>query len=328
MNKRPPLRELRSLLWLLPLLALASWLFWQASKPSAAPVAGVEGEVPSYSKSSAATGSPSVEAWRSKADGEVSFTPEPRLFLFDPNTVTYHDLLRLGFERGEALAIVKFRERGKVFEIPEDFAACYQVSESMYRRLEPYIRIGGEFRLRRFSRAQGVAPKPAGAQASLHFKDGWPSSSATAEAADSLKTTSHHSLLPPLLDLNTSDSAALVSVSGIGPLTARRIIEYRVRLGGFFCVEQLAEVRGVTEQNYERILPQIFVDPAVIQKISINFVPAKSLASHPYIRAESLRKLLKIRQLKGGWRTPEELTADDIFTPEEIERLRPYLVFN
>ncbi len=39
-------------------------------------------------------------------------------------------------------------ERGKVFEIPEDFAACYQVSEEMYRRLKPFIRIGEKYRLR------------------------------------------------------------------------------------------------------------------------------------------------------------------------------------
>jgi DNA uptake protein ComE-like DNA-binding protein len=76
------------------------------------------------------------------------------------------------------------------------------------------------------------------------------------------------------------------------------------------------------------MIEQIFVDPAVIQKIDINFAPAKALASHPYIRAEALRKLLKERQLKGGWRTVGELEKDDIFTTEELAKLSPYLVFN
>jgi competence ComEA-like helix-hairpin-helix protein len=135
-------------------------------------------------------------------------------------------------------------------------------------------------------------------------------------------------LKPPLTDLNTADSAALVAVSGIGALTAQRIIEYRARLGGFADAAQLAEIRGMTEQNYERIIQQIFVDPAEIQKIDINFAPAKSLATHPYIRAEALRKLLKQRQLKGGWRTAGELETEHIFSREELEKLGPYLLFN
>jgi DNA uptake protein ComE-like DNA-binding protein len=76
------------------------------------------------------------------------------------------------------------------------------------------------------------------------------------------------------------------------------------------------------------MVQQIYVDPAVIQKIDINFAPAKSLAGHPYIGAAALRKLLKERQLKGGWRNAEELAKDDIFTVDELTRLGPYLVFN
>jgi DNA uptake protein ComE-like DNA-binding protein len=104
-------------------------------------------------------------------------------------------------------------------------------------------------------------------------------------------------------------------------------MEHRARLGGFVRAEQLAEVRGVTEQNYELILPQIFVDTLAIQKIDINFAPARILAVHPYIGAEALRKLLKQRQLKGGWRNTGELVEDKIFTPADAEKLHPYLLF-
>ncbi len=105
-------------------------------------------------------------------------------------------------------------------------------------------------------------------------------------------------------------------------------MEYRARLGGFAAVEQLAEVRGITEQNYLRIVEQIYVDPKDIRKIDINFAPAKVLAEHPYLRAQTLRKLLKERQLKGGWRSITELETDHIFNEEELVRLGPYLVFN
>jgi competence ComEA-like helix-hairpin-helix protein len=197
----------------------------------------------------------------------------------------------------------------------------------MYRRLAPYIRIGEEFRLKPFARrapdltpvaTQPAVRPPEGAGDELNGPTG--------EEVRRMRPDRENQ--PVLVDLNTADSATLISVSGIGPATVRSIMEYRARLGGFADVEQLAEVRGVTEQNYERILPQIFVDPAVIKKININFAPAKDLAQHPYIRAAALRKLLNQRQLKGGWRTPDELEKDDIFTTEELVKLSPYLVFN
>jgi competence ComEA-like helix-hairpin-helix protein len=225
---------------------------------------------------------------------------------FDPNTVEFHDLVRLGFSRGEALGIVKYRARGKVFEIPEDFAACYQVSEEMYRRLQPYIRIGEKFRVKPFEKREPQSE---------------PRSESKGEPQAEIAAQK-------LVDLNRADSATLVTVSGIGALTAGRIVAYRERLGGFVHVGQLAEIRGMTEQNFERIVPQIFVDTLAVRKISINFAPAKSLAAHPYFQGEVVRKLLKQRQLKGGWKGPEQLKEDHIFKPDELKKLLPYLIFN
>ncbi len=322
-------RELRALLWLLPALAVVAWLTWEAgSARFNGGQAGLE--------TSTAVSSPAVEVEVAAETGpEATPTPAPELFAFDPNTIEYHDLIRLGFTRNESLGIIKYRERGKIFEIPEDFAACYQVSESMYRRLEPYIRIGEQFRLKKWAET--------GANTRTETRTEGPAGNAS--AAEVRTTIEVPSTLPPpatgafrsdgpverrrrpLVDLNTADSTALIAVSGIGERTVVTIMEYREHLGGFVDVRQLAEVRGMTEQNYERIIEQIFIDPAVVRKININFAPAKTLASHPYMRAGALRELLKQRQLKGGWRTVEELAQDDIFTAEELERLVPYLDF-
>jgi competence ComEA-like helix-hairpin-helix protein len=350
-ERRFSAREARALLWLLPVLAVVSWLVWEVRRTDGR--AKARKEFVAGNPSAKADGNESAEYSShrglnpsefsdphqnpdgfSRQWGKISDESLPlasangsnaaqgtralaQPFPFDPNTIEYHDLIRLGFSRGEALGIIKFRERGKIFEIPEDFAACYQVSESMYRRLAPYIRIGERFRLKKFERRTGNDS----------------SRGSSSLETDSTYTAPHTVGMRPAenrhpVDLNTADSATLVTVSGIGAVTAARIMAYRARLGGFTTVEQLAEVRGVTEQNYERILPQIFVEPAVIQKIDINFAPAKVLAGHPYIRAEALRKLLKNRQLKGGWRTFEELESDHIFEREELEKLGPYLIFN
>ena len=130
-----------------------------------------------------------------------------------------------------------------------------------------------------------------------------------------------------LIELNGADSATLRSVVGIGEKSVMAIIRYRERLGGFYSVDQLAEVPQVTESNFERIVKQIYCDSCKIRKIDINFASPKELGRHPYMAPATLRKLLKARQLKGGWSTAEELIEQHIMTREEAARLAPYLVF-
>ena len=299
------------------------------------------------------------------------------LFEFDPNTVDYHTLLRLGFKRNEALGIIKYRARGKRFEIKEDLASCYTVSEEMYRRLEPYIVIGEEFALRPFAQhdyptrtfdstrrarykrdtlplvlfrldtasvgyLSQIGFSVRQAEVLVKYRDmrgGLRSIDEVAECyvvSDEMIERLQPYLIfeakepttPTLLELNRADSAALVAIRGIGAKTAAAIIDYRRRLGGFYRVEQLSEVRGITEQNYERIVQQIWCDSCEIQKISVIFAPAERLAEHPYLPPRTLRKLLKQRQLKGGWTTIEEMIDEKIFTVDEAARIAPYLRFD
>lgn len=62
-------------------------------------------------------------------------------FVFDPNTVSLEDLERLGFSSRQAAAIGNYRLKGGRFRRKEDFAKSFVVADSVYRRLEPYIRI-------------------------------------------------------------------------------------------------------------------------------------------------------------------------------------------
>lgn len=62
-------------------------------------------------------------------------------FVFDPNTVSVSDLQRLGFTEKQALAIDNYRHKGGRFRRPADFARSYVVADSVFDRLEPFIRI-------------------------------------------------------------------------------------------------------------------------------------------------------------------------------------------
>lgn len=129
------------------------------------------------------------------------------------------------------------------------------------------------------------------------------------------------------IELNTADSVALVGVYGIGPVFAGRILAYRSALGGFYRIEQLREVRGISEEVFLRVEQNFRVDVARIEKINVNFVAPRVLEAHPYVTANMARRLVE-GKLKGGYYNKvEDLLNRDILLPGEAKRLAPYLLF-
>lgn len=227
------------------------------------------------------------------------------LIPFDPNTIDLEGFVALGFSPGQAQTILNYRNAGAKFRKPEDFKKCYTVTPEKYAELLPYITIG-----------------------SPHPTDPTSSSTPNAHSTPSTAGSPSDTVAPrALLNLNTADTASLSALYGIGPLTASRIVSYRQRLGGFVRATQLQEVEGMLERNYLRILPQIFVDSGEIKKIDINFAHPKQLQGHPYLPPRTLNKLLKYRQLKGGWRSTRELIEQHILSTQEAEKLSSYLIF-
>jgi competence protein ComEA len=57
--------------------------------------------------------------------------------------------------------------------------------------------------------------------------------------------------------LNSATLAQLETLSGIGPVKAQAILDYRAGAGGFSSVEQLLEVKGIGEKTLEKLLPYV-----------------------------------------------------------------------
>ncbi len=63
------------------------------------------------------------------------------------------------------------------------------------------------------------------------------------------------------LDLNRVSTEDLCLIPGIGESLAREIIAYRERRKGFRSVEELKDVRGIGEKNWQRFQPFLTVGP-------------------------------------------------------------------
>lgn len=63
-----------------------------------------------------------------------------------------------------------------------------------------------------------------------------------------------------LLDLNRATEYELTRLPGIGEARARAIVEYRESCGGFYAVEELCEVKGISESLMEELRPYVTVN--------------------------------------------------------------------
>ena len=218
---------------------------------------------------------------------KVEYPAEP----FAIDTVSAEYLTRWGLSMRQAEVVVRYRDAsGGIFD-EEHLRRCYVIDNEMAERLLPYVIF---------------SEKPSPEQATAK-----PVTEPTKER----------------VEINSADSATLVAINGIGAKSASEIIKYRQLLGGYYSVEQLAELKCITESNFEKILPKIWCDSFVISKIDINFARYLELERHPYISAQALRRIVKQRQLKGGWSKIEEMIDDDILSDDEAKRLAPYLRF-
>ncbi len=139
------------------------------------------------------------------------------------------------------------------------------------------------------------------------------------------KKTTKESTKRALIELNIADSTALLSVNGVGPTYAQRIIKYRIRLGGFLRLEQLKEVYGITEDNFPKIAEQLPLDSVIINKININQCEWVTLVKHPYIDKNCANALINYRRNHGHFERVENVKDSDLVNDNLYRKIAPYI---
>ena len=88
-------------------------------------------------------------------------------------------------------------------------------------------------------------------------------------------------------------------------------------------VGQLQEIEGFPEE----ILPYFSIANPQTEKINLNTATLAQLRKHPYVNFYQAKAICDYRRLKGKLTSLSQLHLLKDFTPEAIERLRPYVAF-
>lgn len=223
------------------------------------------------------------------------------LFYFNPNTLDAAGWKQLGLRDKTIQTILKYRTKGGRFKNPQDLGKIYGLRPEELSRLLPYIKLEETPALNNYTNN------------TADFKN----TTVTASKTDAPVIKS--------IDINTTDTTALIALPGIGSKLASRIINFRNKLGGFYAIEQVAETYGLPDSTYQRIKPFLQLGNAGITQFSINTDDAKTLQQHPYIKWNIANAIVQYRQQHGAFKTIDELEQIAIISAEQLKKMKPYL---
>ena len=247
------------------------------------------------------------KSYTPKSYNYSSYTPKKvERFVFDPNTADSTQLLRLGLQPWQVKNIYKYRAAGGIYRKPTDFAKLYSLTVKQYRELEPYIRISSDY-----LPASTLVKENGYSQNAPKAKD-----STNYQHPIKIKETEH-------IVLNTADTTSLITIPGIGPYYARKIVQYGNRLGGYVSVNQLDEIDDFPSEAKKYLV----INNPTPKKLNLNKLSLNELKRHPYINFYMAKDITDYRRLHGALKSLNDLRLSKDFPSDVIKRLEPYVEF-
>lgn len=226
---------------------------------------------------------------------------------FDPNLADSSTLVHLGLKPWQVKNMLKYRAAGGVYRKAEDLKKLYGMTDSMYQVLAPYVYI-----TRNSMEKDSLA--------------------ADTKKLDSIPLYKNQKK-DTVLNLRTADTTELKMIRGIGSYRARKIVEYRERLGGFARVEQLLEAGGMDSLRVDSLLADsvlnsFYLDTIQVDQIDVNTVSVRGLMRLPYLRFEQAQAIYELRRRKIRLDSIEQLQSIECLSYETLQNIAPYLKFN
>lgn len=232
-------------------------------------------------------------------------------FLFNPNTISVDSLIELGLPAYMAKRLDNYRNKGGKFRSKMDLKKMYGMQDSLYSALYEYIDLPDTLEKKNYPK-RNLATKTDSTNVLLEEKKYKP------------KVKVDYASIR--VNLNQSDTLDFVKIRGIGPVYAKRIIEYREKLGGFYSKEQIKEVYGISDSLYAYIEHNLVLEEEyTLKKLNINTLSAYELSKHPYINWRVAEIIVNNRGKKKKYKDKEEILKKGLLNEFLYAKIAPYL---
>ena len=224
------------------------------------------------------------------------------LFYFDPNTLSPGGWQKLGIRNKTIKTIQNYLSKGGRFYKPGDLEKVYGLHSNEYERLAPYIRI----EQKETKSSEGYIPKP----------------------AELIKSQPGKVSRYLVIDINTADTTAFITLPGIGSKLAARIVNFRDKLGGFYSIDQVKETFGLPDSTYQKIRQYLKLENSSVRKININSATVDELKAHPYIKYNIANPIIAYRNEHGAFSKVEDIKKVMAVTDDVYRRIVFYLTID
>lgn len=287
---------------------------------------------------------------------------QKKIYPFNPNYLTDFKGYFLGMTTEEIDRVLNYRKQGKYFQTKLEFKKVSGISDSLYEVLKNYINIPfykknnsvkiqnttyktsttniNEARAEDLKQISGIGEVLSKRIVKYRKSIGGFTEKSQINKVYGLKPeviqkiwqvfylpSSNKAIPKEKKSINTTTIDELHKLTGIHIKLAERIINYRNKLGGFIISEQLAEVYGLSDQNYQRIWEyyEIKNSPKNVLKINLNNANIKELSKNPYISYQLSKKIVSYRTLHGAFHNFEDLLKVEGFPNEKLKLISLYL---
>jgi len=135
-------------------------------------------------------------------------------------------------------------------------------------------------------------------------------------------------ILQGQLNINQASVMDFLQLPGVGEVTARRIVSYRQRVGGFKSVFELRQVKGVSPSLLRRISTYLTLsgDTTLKRLVDLNQASAKTLSTLPHVSPKKAQAIVTWRKRNGGFHRVEDLRLVGVLSPSQYEELRDWVI--
>lgn len=219
-----------------------------------------------------------------------------KIFPFNPNFITDYKGYTLGLSPEEIDKLLAYRSQNLWINSASDFQTVTGVSDSLLATIAPFFK----------------------------FPD-WVKNAQSKKS----NTNSAYKSFANKRDLNRVTFADLSSLPNFTNESARLVLNYRKKIGGFLEDDQLYDIYNLKRAQVFEVKKEFTVKTKPnIDRLNVNEANASDLATIPFVTFDIARSIIDYRILNEGIVNLDELLKIEGITAYKLDRIKLYLSTN
>jgi DNA uptake protein ComE-like DNA-binding protein len=216
-----------------------------------------------------------------------------KVYSFNPNYINDFKGYQLGMTVAEIDRLLTYRAQGNFINSINDFQKITKIHDTLLKKISPYFKF------------------PDLVKKSKNY---------------SFNQNSKTEVISAKKEINKATEEDFIKINGIGVVLAKRIIQYRNKLGGFSYNKQLYDVWNLDKEVVDKVLEQYTViEKPAIKKININKASFKEVLAVEYVDYDLCKKIFEYKKEIAEYQSIEELKKINGFPLDKYELIILYL---